>query len=73
MEVQLKSAREMFEELDFKIDDIKSTYLSYYNKKEDRYIYFDYIYKTVEVQFDITMNLLKAINKQVEELGWNER
>lgn len=65
------SAKEMFEELDFKIDDIKSTYLSYYNKKEDSYVYFDYIYKTVEVQFDITMNLLKAINKQVEELHWN--
>lgn len=64
------SAKEMFEELDFKIDDIKSTYLSYYNKKEDSYVYFDHIYKTVEVQFDINMDLLKAINKQVEELGW---
>ena len=70
-EEKVMTAKEMFKELGFKIDDIKKTYLSYYNKEEDSYIYFDYIYKTVEVQFDINMDLLKAINKQVEELGWD--
>lgn len=64
------TAKEMFEKLGYE-EDFHFTYIKYYNKKEDRYIWFYQETETIEIQFDITMELLKAINKQIEELGWD--
>ena len=63
------TAKEMFEKLGYK-EDFHIAYIKYYNEKKDKYIWFSKPTKTVEIMFDIDMDLLKAINKQVEELGW---
>ena len=39
------------------------------NKWEDNDL--EKVKVTIEIQFDITLDLLKAINKQIEELRWN--
>ena len=65
----MKSAREMFEELGYE-ENYHISYIMYFNKNEDRYIWFEKDTKTFEARFNIDMSLLKAINKQVEELGW---
>ncbi len=65
-------AKEMFEKLGFK-EDFHIAYIKYHNEEEDKYIWFDKAAKTIEIMFDINMDLLKAINKQVEELGWNDK
>lgn len=71
MEVQL-TAREMFEKLGYKQQRFNSEEIDYYNSETDLYVWFCRRTKTIEVSFDITMDLLKAINKQVEELwGWD--
>ena len=62
-------AKEMFEELGF-IEEFHIAYIKYYNQREDYYIWFDKDSKTVEARFDIDVKTLKAINKQIEELGW---
>lgn len=67
----MKTACEMFEELGYE-ENYHIAYVMYYNKEEDYYIWFFKDIKTIEVRFDIDMKLLKAINKQVEELGWEE-
>lgn len=76
------SAKEMFEELDFKWKETKDvieyskslfkhfTFLGkekiiFYKDDYFRYFYLDGI-------FSINKNLLQAINKQCEELGWNK-
>jgi hypothetical protein len=64
------TAKEMFEKLGYK-EDFHIAYIKYYNEKEDKYIWFSKPTKTVEIMFDIDMDLLKAINKQIEELGWD--
>ena len=72
------TAKEMFEELGF-------NYFEYDNQiayeqeirgyDDDTYyvgITFDLKYKDIKDTYsEIDMKLLKAINKQVEELGWN--
>ena len=72
------SAREMFEDLNFMQIVNNDTMTLYKNiDNPDFYIEFDNIYKTISgyQTYDYVCNykMLKAINKQVEELGWNER
>ena len=66
----MKSARELFEELGYK-EEHHIAYIKYYNQREDYYIWFYKDSKTIEARFNIDVKTLKAINKQVEELGWN--
>ena len=69
------SAKEMFEKLGY--EEREETYClncvkSYINYKTLNIIYFDSD-KTIDVQnMIISYELLQAINKQVEELGWNK-
>lgn len=74
----MKSARELFEELGYtkleQHDDI-SNYIKYISNDED----FDFITfycddKTFCIGEYVLCNfkLLQAINKQIEELGWNK-
>ena len=70
------SAKEMFEELGFKI--YKGyTFTTKYDliayTDGDTYIYF-YTDKKIEFRNDISVDykIFQAINKQVEELGWNK-
>lgn len=60
----------------------KKQQLNFYNMQNEIQIEFNFNYKTVEkrelMQLDENSNIiilqeLQAINKQVEELGWNER
>lgn len=77
MEVQLKSAREMFEELGYEKIQEDANWLIYSFNKVFKIMFYkpqqdfkieclDNIYNTID------MEELKAINKQVEELGWND-
>lgn len=72
-------AKEMFENLGFECQKNEFTiryfkeFRDYYD--EDNYtleIDFSLIEKKIYSDFSIDMCLLKAINKQIEELGWNE-
>lgn len=80
----MKNAKEMFEELGYKYseDDYFISYIEHNDSKPVKYqIIFSKEYKCVEiifVMFDkphyftrINIDLLKAINKQIEELGWD--
>lgn len=71
------SAKEMFEKLGWKyLEDYKYCLFRYKNENENPYA-FIYFYgdKTIEIRSDYSQSykVLQAINKQVEELGWNER
>lgn len=86
MEVQLKSAREMFEELGYEYDFVQNKNsedtITYH--KDNLHIQFNLTSKLVVLQNDtsqmfynsavfmIDNNLLKAINKQIEELHWDD-
>lgn len=74
MEIQLKSAKEMFEELGYELREetnCLNCVKSYINYKTLNIIYFDSD-KTIDVNnMIITYDLLQAINKQVEEL-WGD-
>jgi len=67
-------AKEMFEELGYKErpgDENYSMLAVKVYTKGIKHIYFDFD-KTIDTYSTIIdMKLLKAINKQVEELGWN--
>ena len=63
------SAKEMFEELDLEYSN-NGTQICCCNTEEDKWIWFFLEDRTIEVNFDIDMDHLKAINKQCEELGW---
>lgn len=81
-----KSAKEMFEELGYKYDYIQNKNsedtITYH--KDNLHIQFNLISKLIVLQNDtsyiyygtatffINKDLLKAINKQIEELGWNK-
>lgn len=81
-----KSAKEMFEELGYEYDYIQNKNnedtITYH--KDNLHIQFNLISKLIVFQNDtsyiyyaiatffINKDLLKAINKQVEELGWNK-
>lgn len=69
-------AKEMFELLGFKFKKnnfIITYYQEFTYRDEDSYtlaIDFDLLKKTCFSDFSINFDLLKAINKQFEELGW---
>ena len=72
------SAKEMFEELGYKYHNYAG-YISYQKdipNKVTYFIAFDYKDRTVtkhqvsDRYLSITISELKAINKQIEELGW---
>ena len=65
----MKSAKEMFEDLGFE-QKFYITYIKYYNKEKDRYIWFFQDTETIEIIFDIDIRTLQAINQQINELGW---
>lgn len=80
-----KSAREMFEELGYeKVSDIPICYRfddgGYINliefidiKQEIRFTeYEEYNENKPQGSFSLNKSELKAINKQIEELGWNK-
>ncbi len=80
----MKTAKEMFEELGFKI--VKTPYEklicymtddTYFNRKievwiDSKIIYNNLVYGDFEMKGSCPLNkeLLQAINKQAEELGW---
>lgn len=74
-------AKEMFEKLGYKRDKRKK-YIVYYQLLKlgrEKQIEFNFDYKTVEKRQvpslkceTINMRELKAINKQIKELGWNK-
>lgn len=81
----MKTAKEMFEELGYELDNDYSerTNCLYYKKKQDRgyeRIIFNFSWRKVKVDFMtfkyvcdpkyLSYEELQAINKQVEELGW---
>lgn len=71
-----KSAKEMFEELGYK----REHHIAYIKYTKDTaliddctdFVFFEQETEEIEVRFNIDMPLLKAINKQIEELGWND-
>lgn len=81
-----KTAKEMFEELGYELKKNSLWFLSY--EKETTYDGIDvitFIYKDKCIQNynifpvdrhlttkDVTLEELQAINKQIEELGWNK-
>lgn len=68
------TAKEMFEELGYK--QIKSNELAMVYENEECYIVFDLFYETVDKRMklartrSIYLKEFKAIQKQIEELGW---
>ena len=77
------TAKEMFEELDYlqSSEDFEEELVYNQNLSHTdsyyRYISFDKVNKTIEFDdnatepFYLSYEELKAINKQIEELGWN--
>ena len=74
------SAKEMFEKLgygDYFYNGLRITYSNF--DKECKMIEFDLEKKQLiladdsEEVFELSLEELQAINKQVEELGWNEK
>lgn len=66
----MKSARELFEELGFDLVETTSYMVYYYNEENDIYIWFYNNSKTIEIVNEFTLDILQAINQQVNELGW---
>ena len=72
------SAKEMFEELGYEIDSTYEIEGHFFYCKDYTKIDFDlsrknfYKYHSSNLRSPIDMKLLQAINKQVEELGWND-
>lgn len=63
-----KTADEMFEELGY-----EETYHNFYSSElYDTTINFKTIYKELYINGNLGMQELKAINKKVKELGWND-
>ncbi len=69
----MKSARELFEELGFDLVETTPCMVYYYNEENEIYIWFYNNSKTIEIVNEFTLDILKAINKQAEELGWNRK
>lgn len=66
------SAKELFEKLGYKQTRNDNYSTCYSNEEEDYYIYFYNYSKKLKVLHDISIQELKAINKQIEELGWKK-
>lgn len=69
----MKSARELFEELGYDLVETTSYMVYYYNEENDIYIWFYNNSKTIEIVNEFTLDILKAINQQINELGWNRK
>ncbi len=70
---ELSEADKMFEELDFQKSKEYSNCFWYEHKKTKLRITFWKEEKSIGIMGDITIQILQAINKKVEELGWNEQ
>ncbi len=66
------TAKEMFEELGFDLVETTPYMVYYHNEENDIYIWFYNNGKTIEIVNEFALDTLKAINKQVSELGWNK-
>ena len=68
-------AKEMFEKLGYRYMKSLSNkeHIWYRNSRTKSEIVFNLIGKSISNDYAITLEELQAINKQVEELGWNER
>lgn len=69
----MKSAREMFEELGYDLVETTPYMVYYYNEENEIYIWFYTNKKTIEIVNEFTLDILKAINQQINELGWNRK
>ncbi len=69
-EVKQMTAKDMFEKLGFECNE-ESNVIHYYNVKEESYVQFtkDVRGTSISTNEVIYMDLLQAINKQIEELG----
>ena len=79
---KMKSAKELFEELGYEINQNDKVCISYVKKNGSFWKYIDFSFKTKWISCDvtnnngdeiggfITMQELLAINKMVKELGW---
>ena len=71
-------ARGMFDELGYEYSKLLSDDGRIYyehknnNNQSSNFIMFDLEYKVISNDCDITFKELQAINKQIEELHWNE-
>ena len=65
------TANEMFEKLGYDLVETTPYMVYYYNEENDIYIWFYTNTKTIEIVNEFTLDILKAINKQVEEL-WGD-
>ena len=65
------SAKEMFEELGYEYERNEVNQICICNIEYDEWLWFYLDKRTFEYNEEINMDLLKAINKQVEELGWS--
>lgn len=78
MEDVKDKAKEMFEELGYEystlLSDQQRIYYEHkhFNNQPSNFIIFDLDYQIISNDCDITLKELQAINKQIEELGWNE-
>ena len=72
------SAIEMFEELGYEYSKLLSDDERIYyehkcnNNKPSNFIMFDLDYQVISNDSEITLQELQAINKQIEELHWND-
>ena len=66
----MKSAKELFEELGFDLVETTPYMMYYHNEENDVYIWFYNNSKTIEIVNEFTLDILQAINQQVNELGW---
>ena len=66
----MKSAKELFKELGFDLVETTPYMMYYYNEENDVYIWFYNNSKTIEIVNEFTLDILQAINQQVNELGW---
>ena len=64
------SAKELFEELGFDLVETTPYMMYYHNEENDVYIWFYNNSKTIEIVNEFTLDILQAINQQVNELGW---
>lgn len=76
----MKSAKELFEELGYKLIENDKEEIEYKKELEFNNYFIGFwryskkFFKTdsCDLAIDITLDELKAINKQIEELNWNE-
>ena len=66
----MKSARELFEELGYNLVETTPYMMYYYNEENEVHIWFYNNSKTIEIVNEFTLDILQAINQQVNELGW---